>query len=116
MPTALFPLPRAAWRRLLDRGETQSPQGLSGDQGSPDLQQEGTAAGQQARAQTRPGHHLDTEGDAGSGVGGGELAWQRHGDRRARQRQPQWQANRRDPLLRQESAHQRHSPEGFRLR
>ena len=116
MPTALFPLPRAAWRRLLDRGETQSPQGLSGDQGSPDLQQEGTAAGQQARAQTRPGHHLDAEGDAGSGVGGGELAWQRHGDRRARQRQPQWQANRRDPLLRQESAHQRHSPEGFRLR
>ena len=116
MPTALFPLPRAAWRRLLDRGETQLPQGLSGDQGSPDLRQEGTAAGQQARAQTRPGHHLDAEGDAGSGVGVGELAWQRHGDRRARQRQPQWQANRRDPLLRHESAHQRHSPEGFRLR
>jgi hypothetical protein len=29
MRTALFPLPRAAWSRLPDRGETQPPQGVS---------------------------------------------------------------------------------------
>ena len=111
-----FLLLRTAWCRLPDCSEIQPPQGFSGDQGSPDLSQKGAAADEQARAQTLPGHHQDAEGDAGSGVGGGELAWQRHGDRRARQGHPRWQANRRDPLLRQESAHQRHSPEGFRLR
>ncbi len=93
MQIALFPLHRTAWRRLPDCHQTQPPQGLPGDQGSLDLRQEGTVAGQQARAQTRPGHHLDAEGDAGSLVGGGELAWQRNGDRRARQGHPRWEAN-----------------------
>ena len=104
-----FFLPRTAWCRLPDCGETQPPQGFSGDQGSPDLWQAGAAADQQARAQTRPGHHLDAAGHAGSGVGSGELAWQRHGDRRAWQGHPRWQANRRDPLLRHKSAHWRRS-------
>ena len=32
------------------------------------------------------------QGDAGAGVGGGELARQRHGDRGTQQGQPRWQA------------------------
>ena len=37
MRTALFPLPRAAWRRLPDCRETQSPQGVSDHPRSADL-------------------------------------------------------------------------------
>ena len=54
MRTALFRLPRAAWSRLSDRGETLTPQGVSGDPRSTDLRQEHAAAGPQVRAQTRP--------------------------------------------------------------
>ena len=51
---ALFSLPRTAWRRLPDPGETQSPQGVSGDLRLADVRQEYAAADSQARAQTRP--------------------------------------------------------------
>jgi AraC-like DNA-binding protein len=58
-PTAgdLDPASASVRGRLDDRGETQQPQPpqwFSGNQGPPDLRQEGTVAGQQGQAQTRP--------------------------------------------------------------
>lgn len=50
-------------------------------------------------------HHLDAAGHAGSVVGVGELAWQRHSDRRKQQGHTRWEANRRDPLLILQSEH-----------
>ena len=54
---ALDPASASVRGRLDDRGETQQPQPpqwFSGNQGPPDLWQEGAVAGQQGQAQTRP--------------------------------------------------------------
>jgi hypothetical protein len=77
----------AALRQLLDRVELE---GLL-------VQADALHANrlhQQARGWPRPGHHLDAAWHARSGVGGGALAWQRHGDRGAQQSHPQWKVHR----------------------
>ena len=88
-----FSRPRAAWRRLPDRGETQSPQRVSGDQRSADLRAEGTLASQSTRTQTRSRPHLEPERHERSGVGGGELAGERHDPGGALQRRPRGRAH-----------------------